>query len=49
MEKYICFTYELSKKSVINPALSLAFIDSVHSLNNSIENLVQNLGENDII
>ena len=38
----------LSKKlkSVINPELPLVFIDSLHFLNGSLDNLAKNLGEN---
>ena len=36
---------EKSNKNVINPGHPLAFIDSVHFLNNSLDNLVENLAK----
>ena len=40
------FTFEESKnRKVIDPGLSLVFLDSVHFLNNSHNNLVKNLAE----
>ena len=42
------FTIDQSKDDVINPALLLVFIDSVHFLKESLDNLVKNLVEKDI-
>ena len=41
------FTIQQSKKKGIKQRLSFAFFDSVHFLNNSLDNLDKNLGEND--
>ena len=41
------FTTEQSKKDVINPGLSLIFIDSVNFLNDSLDNLVKSLSEDE--
>lgn len=43
MEKYMCITMEQSKKDAINPGLTLAFIDDIHFLNDSSENLAKTL------
>ena len=40
------FAIKQPKKKDIKPILSLVFIDSAHFLNNSLGNLVKNLGEN---
>ena len=40
-------TIKQSKKDVCNPAFPLFFIDSVHFLNNSLDNLVRHLREKD--
>ena len=40
-------TIKQSKKYVCNPAFPLFFIDSVHFLNNSLDNLVRHLREKD--
>ena len=48
VEKYLSFTIEQPKKKRIKPGLPLVFIDSVHFLNNSLDNLVKNFGENDL-
>ena len=40
------FAIKQPKKKDIKPILSLVFIDSAHFLNNSLGNLVINLGEN---
>ena len=41
------FTIQQSKKRNIKSGLVLVFIDSIHFLNNSLNKLVENLGEND--
>ena len=41
------FANEQPKKKSIKPRLPLVFIDSVHFLNNSLDNFVKNSGEND--
>ena len=41
------FTTEQSKKDVINPGLSLIFIDSVNFLSDSLDNLVKSLSEDE--
>ena len=46
-EKYMSFTIQQSKEKGNKPGLLLVFIDSVHFLNNSLDNLVKKLGEND--
>ena len=46
-EKYMSFTIQQSKEKGKKPGLLLVFIDSVHFLNNSLDNLVKKLGEND--
>ena len=43
LEKYMCITMEQSKKDAINPGLTLAFIDDIHFLNDSSENLAKTL------
>ena len=47
IEKYTSFTIQQPKRECIVPGLPLVFVDSVHFLNNSLDNLVKNLGEND--
>ena len=47
MEKCMSFTIQQPKKKGIKPELPLVFVDSVHFLNNSLNNLVENLGEDD--
>lgn len=47
IERYLNFTTEQSKKDVINPGLSLIFIDSVNFLNDSLDNLVKSLSEDE--
>ena len=39
-------TIEQSENNVINPEIPLVFINIVHFSNNSPDNLVNNLGEN---
>ena len=46
IKKYMSFTIEQSKKKSIKPGLPIVFVDSVHFLNNSLDNLVKNLREN---
>ena len=41
------FTIPQPKEKGNKPGLPLVFIDSVHFLNNSSENLVKKLGENE--
>ena len=41
------FTIQQPKDKGNKPGLPLLCIDSVHFLNNSLDNLVRNLGEND--
>ena len=41
------FTIQKPKQEGIELGLSLVFIDSIHFLNNLLDNLVKNLGEND--
>ena len=40
IQKYMSLTIIKLKKTEIEPGLSLVFIDSVHYLNNSLDNLV---------
>ena len=48
IEKYIIFaTKQQPKKNSINPGLLLVFLDSLHFLNDPLDNLVKNLREND--
>ena len=47
MEKYMSFTIKQPKKKDVQPGLLLVFIDRVLFLNNSLDNLVKNLKEND--
>ena len=47
VEKYTSFTIKQLKIKGIKPGLPLVFIDSVNFLNNSLDNLVKNLVEND--
>ena len=47
IKKYMSFTIEQPKKKSIKPGDPLVFVDSVHFLNNSLDNLVKNLREND--
>ena len=47
IEKYMSFTIHQPKRKVSKPGLSLVYIDRVHFLNNSSDNLVKRLGEND--
>lgn len=51
IERYLTlldtFTTEQSKKDVINPGLSSVFIDSVNFLNDSLDNLVESLSEDE--
>ena len=42
------FTIDQSKDDIINPALLLVVIDSVHFLKELLDNLVKNLVEKDI-
>ena len=42
------FTIKQPKEKGIKPGLPLEFIDTVHFLNNSLDNLVKKLGENDV-
>ena len=46
IDKYTSFTIKQPKKD-IKPGLPLLFIDSIYFLNNSLDNLVKNLCEND--
>ena len=46
IEKYMNFTIQQPKKKGIKLRLPLAFIDSVYFSNNSLHNLVKNLGNN---
>ena len=46
-EKYMSFTIQQPKEKGNKPGLPLLFIDSVHFLNNSIDNFAENLGKND--
>ena len=41
------FTTTQPKKKDIKPGLPLVLMNSVHFLNNLLDNLVKNLGEND--
>ena len=41
------FTTQQPKEKGFKPELPLVFIDSVHFLNNSLDNLIKNLGESD--
>ena len=41
------FTVQQLKWKDIKSGLPLVFIDSAHSLNNSLDNLIKNLGKND--
>ena len=43
------FTIEQSKENCISPGHPLIFIESIHFLNASLDNLVKSLGENDFI
>ena len=43
------FTIQQPREKDIKPGFSLVFIDSVYFLNNSLDSLVKNLGENDFI
>ena len=43
-EKCMSFTIEQPKTNSISPGLPLVFIDSVHFSNNSLDNIVTNLG-----
>ena len=47
IEIYISFSIKQPKKKDIKPGLPLSFIESIHFLNDSLDNLVKNLGEND--
>ena len=47
IEKYMSFAIQQPEKKGIKPGLPLVFIDSVHVLNNSLDNLVEHLGKND--
>ena len=47
VEKLMSFTTQQLKKKDIKQRLSLVFIDSIYYGNNSVDNLVKNLGEND--
>ena len=47
IERYLNFTIEQSKKGVINPGLSLIFIDSLNFLNDSLDNLVKSSSEDE--
>ena len=40
------FTIQQPQRKDFEPGLSLGFIDIVHFLNNSLDNLVKNLGKN---
>ena len=42
------FTIQQPKKKGIKPRLPLVFIDSVYFLNNLLDNLVKNLGKNNL-
>ena len=46
IENNMSFANEQPKKKSIKPRLPLVFIDSVHFLNNSLDNFVKNSGEN---
>ena len=46
IERNISFTIKPPERKGIKLGLSLAFIDGVHFLNNSLNNLVKNLREN---
>ena len=46
-KKKLNFTIPQPKEKGNKPGLPLVFIDSVHFLNNSSENLVKKLGENE--
>ena len=48
-EKYMNFTTEHHEKKDIKLGLPLAFIDSVHFLDNSLDNLVTNLEQNKLL
>ena len=45
--KYMSFTIKQPKKKDIKLELSLLLTDSLHFLNNSLDNLVRNLGNKD--
>ena len=47
VEKLMSFTTQQLKKKDIKQRLPLVFIDSIYYWNNSVDNLVKNLGEND--
>ena len=46
-EKYMSFTIQQPKEKGNKPGLRLVFAVSIHFLNNSLDNLVKNLGEKD--
>ena len=46
-EKYMSFTIKQLNNNSIKIGLPLNFIDSVYFLNNSLHNIVKNLGKND--
>ena len=46
--KYLSFTMRQLEKKDIKPGLSLVFMNSAYFLNNSLENLVKNLGKNEL-
>ena len=47
VEKYMSFTIQQPKWEGTKPGLPLVFIDSDHFLNNSLDTLVKNVGNND--
>ena len=47
VEKYMSFTIQQPKWEGTEPGLPLVFIDSDHFLNNSLDSLVKNVGNND--
>ena len=46
-QKRQSFTIKKPEKKGIKPGLPLVFIDSIDFLNNLLDNLIKNLGEND--
>ena len=46
--KYMSFIIKQPKRKDIKPGIPLVFIDSLRFINNSLANLVKNLGENEI-
>ena len=48
MKNYLSFTIGQYEKNCIDSGLPLVFIDSLLFLNHSFENVVKNLGENDL-